>query len=210
MHLLVTDRLTCPRCGPEFGLILLADRTGGDRRVLDGTLGCANCRDGFPVRDGFGDLRAPPRGDLPEGRAEAPDAGDPDEAERLQALLGIVQGPGMVALVGRPATHARVLADRIEGVEILAVDAGAAGWPEEDRITRFVARPGLPVFSRTLRGVVVDGSLGAHWVDEAARVLAPRNRLVVVEAGEETVGRLEDAGLQLLAAEAGTVVAARA
>ena len=86
----------------------------------------------------------------------------------------------------------------------------AAGWPEEDRITRFVARPGLPVFSRTLRGVVVDGSLGARWVDEAARVLAPRNRLVVVEAGEETVGRLEEAGLQLLAAEAGTVVAARA
>ena len=57
MHLLLTDRLTCPRCGPSFGLILLADRMN-DRRVVDGVLGCPNCRDGFPVRDGFGDLRA--------------------------------------------------------------------------------------------------------------------------------------------------------
>ena len=24
MHLFLTDRLSCPRCGPEFGLILLA------------------------------------------------------------------------------------------------------------------------------------------------------------------------------------------
>ncbi len=24
MHLLLTDRLTCPRCGPDHGLILLA------------------------------------------------------------------------------------------------------------------------------------------------------------------------------------------
>lgn len=210
MHLLVTDRLTCPRCGPEFGLILLAHRTGGERRVLDGELGCANCRDQFPIREGFGDLRAPPRGELPPGTADGPDQGDPEEAERLQALLGIVRGPGMVALVGGPARHARLLAERIEGVEILAVDPGTARWPEESRVTRFVARPGLPVFSLTLRGVVLDGSLGDRWVAESARVTAPRNRVVVVRAGEETPERLEEAGLQVLAAEAGTVVAARA
>ena len=63
MHLLLTDRLTCPRCGPEFGLVLLADRLE-DRRVLEGALGCPNCRDRYPVRDGFGDLRPPPRTDI--------------------------------------------------------------------------------------------------------------------------------------------------
>lgn len=210
MHLLVTDRLTCPRCGPRFGLILLAHRTGGDRRVLDGELGCANCRDQFPVRDGFGDLRTPPRGELPQGRVSGPDEGDAEEAERLQALLSIVRGPGMVALVGDPARHARELARRIEGVEVLAVDAGTAAWPEEERITRFVARPGLPVFGLTLRGVVVDGSLPGGWMEEAARVTAPRNRVVVVNAGDDAGPRLEEAGLQVLAAEAGTVVAARA
>lgn len=210
MHLLVTDRLTCPRCGPRFGLILLAHRTGPERRVLDGELGCANCRDAFPVRDGFGDLRAPPRRGLPEGQAGGPDGGDPEEAERLQALLGIVRGPGMVALVGAPARHARLLAEGIEEVEVLAVDAATAAWPEEPRVTRFVSRPGLPVFGLTLRGVVVDGSLGPRWVEEAARVTAPKNRVVVVGAGDEVPARLEEAGLQVLAAEAGTVVAARA
>lgn len=210
MHLRVTDRLTCPRCGPRFGLILLAHRTTGDRRVLEGELGCSNCRDRFPVRGGFGDLRAPPRRDLPEGRAPHPEAGDPDEAERLQALLAVVRGPGMVALVGEPARHARALAERIEEVEILAVDPGAAAWPEEAGITRLAGDPGLPVFDGTLRGVVVDASLPGRWVEEAARATAPRNRVVAVHAGEDTESRLADAGLRVLAAEAGTVVAARA
>lgn len=53
MHILLTDILTCPRCGPEFGLILLADELR-DRRVHEGTLGCANCRGRWPVRRGFG------------------------------------------------------------------------------------------------------------------------------------------------------------
>jgi uncharacterized protein YbaR (Trm112 family) len=51
MHILLTDILTCPRCGPAFGLILLAEQTAG-RRVLQGVLGCANCRERYPVRDG--------------------------------------------------------------------------------------------------------------------------------------------------------------
>lgn len=51
MHLLLTDILSCPRCGPEFGLILLADRIEA-RRVLAGILGCANCRSKYPIREG--------------------------------------------------------------------------------------------------------------------------------------------------------------
>ena len=33
MQLLLTDRLSCPRCGPGFGLILLADRLADRARV---------------------------------------------------------------------------------------------------------------------------------------------------------------------------------
>ena len=32
MHILLTDALTCPRCGPDFGLIVLAEGVE-DRRV---------------------------------------------------------------------------------------------------------------------------------------------------------------------------------
>ncbi len=208
MHLLLTDRLTCPRCGPEFGLILLADSMR-ERLVLEGRLGCSNCRDAFPVHDGFGDLRAPPRGDLPPGRVGDPGTTDPAEAERVTALLGVAEGPGTLALVGGVARCAAGVAAAVEGVEVVAVDAGLVAWPEAPRVSRMVARPGLPFFGRTLRGVAVDGALGAAWIREASRVVAPLSRVVVVDAPPETETVLEEAGLGVLAAEAGTVVAAR-
>jgi len=208
VHLLLTDRLSCPRCGPEFGVILLADRMD-DRQVLEGTLGCSNCRDGFPVSGGFGDLRAPPRGALPNGRAGAPAPPDTETARRYQALLGVVAGPGTLLLVGSEARHAVALAQVVEGVEVVGLDADLAGWPEVPRVSRITARPGIPFFSRTLRGVVVDGVLGPSWIGEAARVVAPLSRVVVTQAPEGARGVLEEAGLKVLVDEAGTLVAAR-
>ena len=208
MHLLLTDRLCCPRCGPAFGLILLADRME-DRRVRDGTLGCPNCRDGFPVRDGFGDLRAPPRGELPVGLAGTPAPPDPTAAERLWAFVGVAEGPGTLLLAGSAARVAAALADRIPGVEVVALDADLARWPEAPRVSRMAARPGIPFFSRTLRGVAVDGALGARWLEEAARVVAPLSRVVVTNAPEDAEAVLAGSGLHVLASERGTVVAAR-
>lgn len=208
MHLLLTDRLSCPRCGPAFGLILLADRMD-DRRVVDGTLGCPNCRDGFPVRSGFGDLRAPPRGDLRPGRAGPPAPPDPEAAFRLQALLGVAEGPGTLLLVGGQARHAGALAEAVPGVEVVGLDADLAGWPESPRVSRITARPGIPFFSRSLRGVVVDGAMGDGWIAEAARVVAPLSRVVVTQASDRAGELLEGAGLTLLAREPGTAVAAR-
>ena len=66
MNVSLTDHLVCPRCGPPFGLVLLA-RDVRDRRVRQGEFGCPNCRDGFPVVGGFGDLRPPPRRPEPSG-----------------------------------------------------------------------------------------------------------------------------------------------
>lgn len=208
MHLLLTARLTCPRCGPRFGLILLADRLE-DRRVLEGTLGCPNCRDAFPVRDGFGDLRAPPRGELPEGGAGDPEQVDPEETHRVTALLGVAEGPGTLGLVGAPARHAMGLTGIVPGVDVLALDADMARWPHAPRVNRLVSRPGIPLYPGTLRGVAVDGALGRRWLEEAARVVAPRGRVVVVPAGDGAESALEEAGLEILAAEDGTVVAAR-
>jgi uncharacterized protein YbaR (Trm112 family) len=210
MHLLLTDRLACPRCGPEFGLILLADRMQ-DRRVVEGSLGCPNCRDTFPVSGGFGDLRAPPRRGSPDGLAGSPDP-RPDEsgdAERVMALLGITQGPGTLALVGEPARHAATLASSIDGIHVVAVDPDLRQWPDAAGVSRLMAAPGLPLFSRSLRGVAVDGRLGAIWIREAARTVARLGRVVVTRAGEDAGRTLRDEGLQLLAEEGGTVVAAR-
>jgi uncharacterized protein YbaR (Trm112 family) len=223
MHLLLTDRLSCPRCGPNFGLILRADRLES-RAVLEGVLGCPNCRDAFPVVDGFADLRAPPRRALPAGLAGAPPGGgtgdaagtdvvtpdDGDEgAERFVALLGVVRGPGTIALVGEPARLAAAVAARVEGVQVVAVDPDMRLWPEGAGVTRLASGPGLPFFGSGMRAVAVDGRLGWEVLAEAARVVVPRGRVVIVHALDDTSARASEVGLSVLAAQSGTVVAAR-
>jgi len=213
VHLLLTDRLTCPRCGPNLGLILLASRLD-DRVVHEGHLGCPNCRDSFLIEGGFADLRAPPRGGLRAGLVGAApesgvDAGAHEDAQRLVALVGIVGGPGTVALVGEPARHASALTASSEEIHVAAVDADLRAWPEAPRVSRLVAEPGLPFFGSALRAVAVDGRLGPAWLAESARVVVPRGRVVVVRAPEGTEEALRAQGLTVLAAEAETVVAAR-
>lgn len=208
MHLLLTDRLTCPRCGPEFGLILLAHELT-DRRVQEGVLGCPNCRDAFPIQAGFGDLRAPPRRALDVGLAGTFGSHDAAEAERIAALIGVARGPGTVALVGGLAGCGPAIAGLTEDLQIVGVDADLSTWPADPSWSRIVSRPGLPFFSRTLRGVALDGRLGRLWVDEAARVVAPMSRVVVTDAAAETSAWLEDAGLEVVGAEDKTVVATR-
>lgn len=212
MQLHLTDRLACPRCGPEFGLILRADRMV-ERRVLDGILGCPNCRDGYEVYGGFADLRAPPRGPLAGARVGAAPGADEvamDEVERIVALLGIVRGPGTVAVTGSTARFAAALAGLIEDVHIVALDPGLESWPDVPGVSRLTSAPGLPFFSRVLRGIVVDGTLGRAAVFEAGRVIAPMSRVIVVDAPDDAAAVLVEAGLDVLAVEAGTVVATRA
>lgn len=208
MNVLLTDRLTCPRCGPAFGLILLADRVE-ERRVLEGLLGCPNCREKYPVRGGFGDLRAPPRTPLEHEDAPALDEPDPEGTVRLAALLGVARGPGHVLLVGAPAGHAEALAEMLEEVEVVAVHAGLHGRGEVAAVSRIAARPGLPFYDRMIRGAALDGAAAGAMLDEAVRVVGPGGRVVVREPSPEVRERLAGAGLSPVLDEDGTVVVAR-
>jgi hypothetical protein len=208
VHLLLTDRLTCPRCGPELGLVLLAHRLEG-RVVHEGVLGCANCRDSFPVTRGLADLRAPPRGDLGPGFAGEPGADEGERVVRLRAQLGILGGPGTIALVGEPARAAAGIARALPEIQVAAIDADLGRWPEAERVSRLVASPGLPFFGSILRAVALDARLGPAWLDEAARVVTPRGRVVVAHADDDVRNRLESVGLREVASDSETVVAAR-
>jgi len=207
MHVLLTDQMTCPRCGPTFGLVLLAHEVR-ERRVLEGELGCPNCRDHFPVRAGFADLRAPPRTALPTDTSP-PAPPEPAATLRLAALLGIVEGPGAAVLIGDAVSHAAGLARSVPGIEWVAVNPACALESERSGVTRIAARPGLPFYQRRLRGAVVDARIGDSWIVEAARVVAPLGRVVVLHTNERTSDLLRREGLSLLAVEAETVVAAR-
>ena len=128
---------------------------------------------------------------------------------RLAALLGVVRGPGTVALVGEPARALGWLARTIEDLGVVGIDPDLREWSDDGTVSRMMASPGLPFFDRVLRGVALDGRLQGTWVTDAARVVAPKSRVVVVHAPPETAETLRASGLEVLVDEAETVVATR-
>jgi hypothetical protein len=195
-------------------MVLLATRLE-DRVVREGRLGCANCRDAYTIENGFGDLRAPPRGALGAGLAGDPSGAPPEdpteeaEATRLRALLGVVGGPGLLALVGAPARSAGRIARALPEMHVVALDPDLRRWPEEPGVSRLVSAPGIPFVDAALRGVVLDGRAPSSLLGEAARVVAPRARVVVLRPPSGVAERLESVGCRVLASDPETVVAAR-
>lgn len=221
MYLPLTDLLTCPGCGPEVGLILLADRIE-DRRVLEGALGCPRCQERFPVTGGFADLRRErtqrggesgsagtellPRSSLADAGGEA----GREEAIRVAALLGIMEGAGYILLVGPGVVAAPALAALLDGLEVVAIDPSVVAWPEERGVSRLGAAGALPLYDRSMRGVALSGAGAESLLEEAARVLAPGGRLLLEPASAAAVARAEAAGLQVRAREGEVLVALRA
>ena len=126
-------------------------------------------------------------------------------------VLGVLSLAVLHAVAFVLAGGARPPGSGVSGREllVLAVDPDLRHWPETPEVSRLAAAPGLPVFDGTLRGVAVDARLGGSWLREAARVLHPRARVVVLHAPEGVDEVLRERGLSVLAAEGETVVAAR-
>ena len=204
MLILVTDLLACPRCGPEFGLLVLAERLE-ERRVVEGRLGCPNCREAYPVRGGVADLR------LPGAAAPAAEEGapaDPEAAVRLAALMGLAGLAGMALVVGPGARHAGAIAALVPDAEVIAVE-GAPRAAGEPGVSRLLAGPGpLPLRGGLLRAAALTGGAADEAaLHEGLRVLAPGGRLVVDLAPPEAAPRLRAAGATLLLEEEGVAVA---
>lgn len=215
MHLLLTDRLTCPRCGPRFGLILRADALD-DRRIESGVLGCPNCREAYPIREGVGDLRPEPREPLPV--VPDPDPADEDAVSAARALLGLggeiglTPGVAQVVLTEGVAELAPGLAERLDDIEVVVVSAGGRGVSGPDgapRWSRIVSVDVLPFHEASVRGVLIHGSEADRWLRAASRVVAPRSRVVILDPGPGVAAELEAAGLKLKLDAAEAVVAER-
>jgi uncharacterized protein YbaR (Trm112 family) len=210
MHILLTDILSCPRCGPEFGLVLLADRVE-ERRVLEGRLGCPNCREQYPVRDGELDARvstaaAPASGD-DGGTSEGGAIDDAGAAVRLAALLGLAEARGTVLIAGPEAALAAEVAALVPELEVVALVGEPGGGDEQPGVSRIAAGAGLPFRSRALRGVALTGGADAALLAEGVRVLQPGARLVVERASAGTAETLSGLGAQVMLEQEGTVVA---
>lgn len=228
MDVALSDLLTCPRCGPTHGLVLLPYDVS-DRRVRSGVLGCANCRERYPVEDGVADLRvgsdvdtgspstvdaAGPEGS-PAGTGGAdPAAGGVGEAPevRLAGLMGLAEARGTVLLAGPAVAHAAAVGALVEGVEVVARVEESGSVPrspaEAPRVSRLRLGAVLPFRTGSLRGVALTGG-SARLLDEGARVLGSEGRLVVDPAPEDARSRLEGAGLEVVAEDGRVMVGAR-
>lgn len=218
MNVTLTDHLVCPRCGPPFGLVLLA-RDVRDRRVHEGEFGCPNCRDRFPVEEEFGDLRPPPRGVWAgeEGGVAEVEEGDGSEGEpdrvgdrqiaslRLAAALGVTSGPGLVVVSDAHRHEALPLARLVRGIEVVVVGWGGRGLVGEG-VSAFVTGPRLPLRDGVARGVVAEGGSGAGWWGECLRVAMPGGRVVITGATAEAREWVVAARLATLLDEGGVVV----
>jgi uncharacterized protein YbaR (Trm112 family) len=202
--ILVTDLLSCPRCGPAFGVVALVDRLE-ERRVVEGRLGCSNCRASYPVRDGVADLRSS-GGGVVEEEGGAP---VPEEAVRLAALMGLAGVAGTAVVAGPGARHAAAIAELVPEVEVLAVGATLRGG-RAPGVSRILAEPGrLPVRDGLVRAAALTGApADAGILHDGLRVLAPGGRLVLEPAAEGSADLLRAAGASLLLEDGDTVVAA--
>lgn len=212
MDVALSDLLTCPRCGPTYGLILLPDEVVG-RRVVAGVLGCANCRERYPVRGGVADLRV---GAADGDRVSDPDPDadpdvdpdvDPDAAVRLAALLDLAEGGGTVLLAGPGASRAAALSRLVSEVRVVVVGVGAGGAGGGE-VSVLRSDVGLPLRAGSLRGVSLTG-VRSEQVEEGARLLGAGGRLVLDPAPEGARSRVEAAGLRVLLEEGSVLVAGR-
>jgi uncharacterized protein YbaR (Trm112 family) len=211
MHILMTDVLVCPRCGPAFGLILLADRIE-DRRVPAGRLGCSNCREQYPIADGVADLTGGLGAAVGPVTADPPAAADDARADRIAALLGVTQPGAFVLLAGYAAADAAAVAARLQDAEVLAVCDGVGAGVEDIGAMASVSRVqahALPVATAKMAGVAVTGPRAAALLEEAARTVRPTGRLYLDPAPPDAAQRLARLGLRVLAEQEQALLAVR-
>ena len=204
MHILLTDVLSCPRCGPRFGLIVLADRLE-DRRVAGGSLGCANCREEYPVEAGIPDLRYP-LGSAPV-LGPAREAG-PEAAYRMAALLGVGDRPGTVLLLGCGPQMAAEVARLLPQASVVAGTPADAGEPPASgAVTWLRLGASLPFRDGSLRAIGTGGPPSPGAGEELVRVLVAGGNLVMDPAPAGAARELASRGLRILLEQEGVVVA---
>ena len=202
MHILLTDALSCPRCGPDFGLLVLADRLE-DRQVVEGRLGCPNCREAYPIRDAVVDLR---RGE-PPARAGGAGEGGEERALRIAALLGVGHAPGLVVLYGASPALAEGVAALLPNARVVTASATPPPAAERRGAGWLLIGDRLPVRDGSLRALALVDGAPPELLAEAARALAPGCRIVLDPAWPGAVEALGDAGLELLLDQDGVAVA---
>ena len=110
---------------------------------------------------------------------------------------------------GPAVRFAGELAALIGQVEIVGIDPSLAGVEEREGVSRLVAGGVIPFVGGSFLGVALSGGVEEQDLREAARVVAPLGRVVVLGGSDGAVETLRRIGLSVLLDEEGVVVARR-
>jgi hypothetical protein len=223
----LSESLICPRCGPPQGLIVLVEKMDG-RRISSGRLDCPACEARFPLQAGVLDFREPSaRVPSPE---EGPAAGSVDtlpgatrtnDSTIIAALFGIREGRGLLVVGPGLGESAPGIAELSGGCEVLrlegrlaetdpSVAARVPGGTDAGPVTLLRGIPGDAVPLLAARAVGVALATGeVREIDEAARILSPGGRLVILRPESPTTVLAGDPRFELIARDERAVVARR-
>ncbi len=178
MFIELAEFLRCPEGHPGRTYCVVAPSETVGRDVRRGTIGCPVCAREYAIVDGVARF----------GASGITDVGPWTvcDAEVVQALLGLSGPGGYVVLVGSAGHLAAALADRLQDVHCVTVNAPPEVTAGSTR-SLIQAAACIPLATSMARGVVV-GTESARepWLVESARLLL-RGLRVVVAAEDVTV-----------------------
>ena len=228
MFIELTEVLDCPLCRNELGLVAFVDELQ-ERRVLEGHLGCPECRAEYPIRGGGIDLSGLEDGSDPSDESgvspsdessagpggPAPTVGCNDErAMQVAALLGVRERAGARLLVDESlAACAPAMVgwgERIEILTLVPVLASEGPFGSGPGVTPVAGATHArwPIRPHALRGVALLGG-SPDRLREAERVLTRGGRLAVLEPAPDVLDAINDCDFEILAVEARALAGAR-
>ena len=213
MLLELSEILACPACGPPQVMVAVVERSDG-RWVSDGVLACPACDSRFPIDSGWVHLYQAPAAD--SGDRDVPFTGAAsDEAPLLvSALMGLERGTGHLLFgpglsgVAEAVAH---LAERWSVISVVAGEPPQESAPALANLSRLVVDPrvSLPLQPGRLSAAALDAGATERSMAEAARLLRPGGRLVVLAPGEGAEASLKAASLEVVASDQRAVLARR-
>jgi len=223
----LSESLVCPRCGPPQALIVLVETMNG-RRISAGRLDCPACEARFPLQAGVLDFRDPsarvpgPKEGPAAGPADSPPGAlRTDDSTIIAALLGIREGRGLLVVGPGLWESAPRVAELSGGCEVLRLEGRPAesdpdvavrvpGGADAGTVTslRGISGDAIPLLAARAMGVALAAG-EAREIDEAARILSPGGRLVILRPESPATLLAGDPRFEPIARDERAVVARR-